>query len=128
MPRFLKNTIIMLAALPAFFLFIQACSTPNSTVTVEGKNVQVLFNHELHSKIIAKIDGRQVEVGGYAPSEFVIVAGNEMADFAYEDHQQESIDDAVGRGKRHRITGSNATLRSEERRVGKECRSRWSPY
>ena len=21
-----------------------------------------------------------------------------------------------------------ATLRSEERRVGKECRSRWSPY
>ena len=23
---------------------------------------------------------------------------------------------------------SNALLRSEERRVGKECRSRWSPY
>src|SRR3712207_3949879 len=23
---------------------------------------------------------------------------------------------------------SNATMRSEERRVGKECRSRWSPY
>ena len=23
---------------------------------------------------------------------------------------------------------SNATDRSEERRVGKECRSRWSPY
>ena len=22
----------------------------------------------------------------------------------------------------------NASLRSEERRVGKECRSRWSPY
>ena len=25
-------------------------------------------------------------------------------------------------------TGSCALLRSEERRVGKECRSRWSPY
>ena len=23
---------------------------------------------------------------------------------------------------------SNSVLRSEERRVGKECRSRWSPY
>ena len=23
---------------------------------------------------------------------------------------------------------SNSTIRSEERRVGKECRSRWSPY
>src|SRR5256886_7301687 len=26
------------------------------------------------------------------------------------------------------IHGENAVLRSEERRVGKECRSRWSPY
>jgi len=24
--------------------------------------------------------------------------------------------------------GTNVTTRSEERRVGKECRSRWSPY
>ena len=24
--------------------------------------------------------------------------------------------------------GHNVTVRSEERRVGKECRSRWSPY
>ena len=26
------------------------------------------------------------------------------------------------------IPGINTLLRSEERRVGKECRSRWSPY
>ena len=26
------------------------------------------------------------------------------------------------------LTGTVAALRSEERRVGKECRSRWSPY
>ena len=34
-----------------------------------------------------------------------------------------SIDEAMA-GQCDRITG----LRSEERRVGKECRSRWSPY
>src|SRR5256885_6497652 len=28
----------------------------------------------------------------------------------------------------HRATQVAALLRSEERRVGKECRSRWSPY
>src|SRR5206468_7641255 len=28
----------------------------------------------------------------------------------------------------HNVDGLSATLRSEERRVGKECRSRWSPY
>ena len=26
------------------------------------------------------------------------------------------------------LSGDNAVGRSEERRVGKECRSRWSPY
>ena len=27
-----------------------------------------------------------------------------------------------------RLGHNNISLRSEERRVGKECRSRWSPY
>src|SRR2546429_3715282 len=31
-------------------------------------------------------------------------------------------------GVRARLSGTGKTLRSEERRVGKECRSRWSPY
>ncbi len=26
------------------------------------------------------------------------------------------------------VTGGSKGIRSEERRVGKECRSRWSPY
>ena len=28
----------------------------------------------------------------------------------------------------HEVMGPDAMIRSEERRVGKECRSRWSPY
>src|SRR5689334_23403111 len=33
----------------------------------------------------------------------------------------------LGRPRRTRVLG-HVQLRSEERRVGKECRSRWSPY
>src|SRR5687768_7875881 len=36
--------------------------------------------------------------------------------------------DEVFRGERSPAQGSFNVLRSEERRVGKECRSRWSPY
>ena len=34
------------------------------------------------------------------------------------------------RAKNHKVTliEKHPDLRSEERRVGKECRSRWSPY
>src|SRR5579884_2426665 len=36
---------------------------------------------------------------------------------------------AIGIGRLYMITGRrNQKVRSEERRVGKECRSRWSPY
>src|SRR5256884_9995083 len=34
----------------------------------------------------------------------------------------------ASRGKPERLEGIVLFLRSEERRVGKECRSRWSPY
>src|SRR5690349_23393550 len=38
--------------------------------------------------------------------------------------------DPLGSGRQWLPTGSgtNFQIRSEERRVGKECRSRWSPY
>src|SRR3712207_1623403 len=36
--------------------------------------------------------------------------------------------DAAARGEVSVAEGGFAQLRSEERRVGKECRSRWSPY
>ena len=42
-------------------------------------------------------------------------------DFGEED--QVTADDEAGT-----ITEKGKTIRSEERRVGKECRSRWSPY
>ena len=36
--------------------------------------------------------------------------------------------DGSGAGFAHAASGNCTTTRSEERRVGKECRSRWSPY
>src|SRR5256886_7677384 len=46
---------------------------------------------------------------------------------------QKNIEGDVGSGDRVRVIGYHDLLkeeqyRSEERRVGKECRSRWSPY
>src|SRR5256886_15911644 len=35
---------------------------------------------------------------------------------------------SLNKSVRHVVCNDKTTLRSEERRVGKECRSRWSPY
>ena len=62
-------------------------------------------------------------------SGFIVVFGIEFIDKVLK------IDDPVGAVGVHGLNGAFGTLavglfsdRSEERRVGKECRSRWSPY
>ena len=39
-----------------------------------------------------------------------------------------SVSEMEGRGQNYAENEVEFTTRSEERRVGKECRSRWSPY
>ena len=38
------------------------------------------------------------------------------------------IEKQYGKGSIMKLGDNSAHMRSEERRVGKECRSRWSPY
>ena len=38
------------------------------------------------------------------------------------------VEDASGNLVQKEYAGTESKSRSEERRVGKECRSRWSPY
>src|SRR5476649_1987977 len=42
--------------------------------------------------------------------------------------QERTIADKMDRQLTHRSAARSVIARSEERRVGKECRSRWSPY
>ena len=62
----------------------------------------------------------QVEVGfeGVQPGAFL------AGDFAQNVEANQIFDQGLRRGRGY----AKHTTRSEERRVGKECRSRWSPY
>ena len=58
------------------------------------------------------------------PSFFEMTVG-----MAYQYFAEEKVDFAVlETGMGGRLDSTNISNRSEERRVGKECRSRWSPY
>ena len=43
----------------------------------------------------------------------------------YHNTESDNVDDIIANGF---VCKKNEKHRSEERRVGKECRSRWSPY
>ncbi len=114
MLRFCKSkNPAVLAAMCVLVFFMQACSTQKSGVTVDGKNIQLLFDNKMHSKVMAKLRDRSVEIGGYSPSEFVVISGNEVKDFAFKESQKERLDDGIGKGSRFIITGIGAALRKE---------------
>ena len=76
-------------------------------------------------------------INAYAESNVTLYGVIDQA-VAVTKHKHEAakvrIDDGIYAGSRFGIKGTedlgngNSVGRSEERRVGKECRSRWSPY
>ena len=75
----------------------------------KNKEVEVIFNHTQKLEMIEEITKEKSNKG---------VVLNEATCIAYDKRTQKVI-----------ATETKAkVLRSEERRVGKECRSRWSPY
>jgi alpha-galactosidase len=77
---------------------------------VEGKNIRIEFNSSLHSRVIAKIGGKEIVVGPFSPSEFVTVSGTDMKDFRQTGQKTEPLADELGRGRRLVITGEAASL------------------
>ena len=48
--------------------------------------------------------------------------------YTYQDEHGKSCDKWESFPTKEEATNRKKQIRSEERRVGKECRSRWSPY
>src|ERR1035438_5143968 len=57
-----------------------------------------------------------------------LLGGLSMASIAGARRTQSSFATLMARANSSQLFGLTGVYRSEERRVGKECRSRWSPY
>ena len=93
----------------------------------------MMFNHRrqsqdrvLRADILELTDGKKLWMNAYSRKQF-----------AESDAERIMVDetflDAAGDGEfcfveNADVSGCVERIRSEERRVGKECRSRWSPY
>src|SRR5260370_37262943 len=87
-----------------------------------AEHVVGVWRRELYREQGAPVDGRQhvtVEVpGSFRPAHLVGTAGS----------AQDRIHLGLNRLLACDLERRMGAVRSEERRVGKECRSRWSPY
>ena len=82
---------------------------------LDGNRVRDAIKSELKPRVQA------LAAAGRPPGLAVVLAGNNPASEIYVRNKIKACHD-LG------IYSESITPRSEERRVGKECRSRWSPY
>ena len=85
-------------------------ATALAPVRVDGKNIRIEFNASLHSRVVARLDGREIAIGDFTPSEFVVIAGNAVQDFALRNQRQTAVRDQLGSGRRFLLTGTAPSL------------------
>lgn len=52
--------------------------------SVAGKNIRIEFDRSMHSRVVAKFDGREELIGNFTPSETIRVAGVDVKDFTQQ--------------------------------------------
>ena len=125
-----RTAIVLIAAawivLMAVVIFL-AWAAPGDAIEALGDVVQELDqNNDTAGRLVVTLGALALAVFG------VLVI---ILELAPEDEERElkvkqagSTTIVPAQALRQRVEEAIGALRSEERRVGKECRSRWSPY
>ncbi len=73
---------------------------------VEGKNIRVEFDNKMHSRVIARFDGKETVLGPFTASETITVDGTEVTDFALGGSKTGNVKDMIGAGHQTTLTGT----------------------
>ncbi len=101
-------TILLFVCLPT--LAISCGGSRVRQVNIEGKNIRVEVNQLMHTRLVAKMDGKEIVLGEFVPSESITAAGKDIADFALISNGQEEISDRLGVGRRFILAGKARSL------------------
>ena len=85
-------------------------AAPPGTVQIESKNIRVEFNPLLHSRVVARFDGKETPLGDFGPSEWITAGGAPVRDFTQTAQKSENVRDERGRGRRLTLTGASGGL------------------
>jgi alpha-galactosidase len=80
-----------------------AAQPPVASLASAGLRID--YDARLHSRVVALVDGVEIPIGAYSPSESLRTVAGELRDFRFDSHEQEPFADAIGTGLRHRLMG-----------------------
>jgi alpha-galactosidase len=95
-----------------FFALLVATAQPQRprSTQIEAKNLRVEFNSLLHSRVVARFDGKETSLGEFGASEFITAGGQTIRDFTQTAQKSENVRDERGRGRRLTLSGVSGSL------------------
>lgn len=94
------------------FITIYSCSD-RSDLRIKGQNIEIHFDRQLHSKVVATFNSQEIQLGDFSPAEFVIIDSTEIKDFIFGEINSERIIDSIGMAEQYTITGNNPRLKKQ---------------
>ena len=79
-------------------------------VEVSGREIRVEFNGSMHSRVIARFEGKEIALGPFGASETVSIDGAQVEDFALSGNRRRTVHDALGAGHETTLTGTSGSV------------------
>src|SRR5258708_26234006 len=98
-----------LAVLLSSGLGTGVAALPTGNPQIQGVNLRIEFDHNLHSRVVARFDNKETPRGPYPASESVPAADKAWTEFPLTSQKHERVSDAFGKGERLTVTGKSAT-------------------
>ena len=80
------------------------------TPQIQGQNLRIEFDQHLHSRVVARFDGKDTPLGPFRASETLANAGITQTDFLLISQSHERVSDAFGAGERLTVSGKAEAL------------------
>ncbi len=106
MKKYMTNILLFL-----LLIFCLQSSGCEKGIIIEGEEITIEFNQDLHSRVISKIDGESIILGDFGPSEYINADGYTMAKFLYKSQRTTNVDDQIGKGTLYTVIGESDLFR-----------------
>jgi len=83
-----------------------SCSSNNNHVLkIENQYLIIEFDDSLYSKITSTIGNKKNVLNDFSATEYLVVNGNKITNFYFKNSESNEIENTIGKGEEHVITG-----------------------
>jgi alpha-galactosidase len=102
-----------LAILFSSGLRARATDVATSTPQIQSEHLRIEFDRYLHSRVVARFDGKETTMGPFAASESTSIADRTWSEFSLVSQKSERVNDDFGAGERLKVVGKSGPLSKE---------------